>query len=261
MKRYLFTLPVLLILILPGLISCGSSLSPTPNAEAKAAIIDQLYLFQPNQAFTDKTTELLEGYGFNVDVWQGEDITVDFYRQLPKCGYEIIVFRAHMGILCHVEESKVVTLEITDLFTGEAYTPTKYVTEQLNERIQEAQMPEDCPSVFSINPEFVTESMKGRFDDTAIIMMGCSGHHLDDMAAAFVQKGASAYLGWSASVLLDYVDTATLNLIDNLCVKNLTVEQAVARTMAEVGRDPYYNTRLKYYPAQSGSHTIRELIK
>ena len=152
-------------------------------------------------------------------------------------------------------------MEITGLFTGEAYTPTKYVTEQLSERVQAAQMSEDYPIVFSVNPEFIIKSMKGKFDNTAIIMMGCSGHYLDDMATAFVQKGASTYLGWSATVGLDYVDTAALNLADNLCTKNLTVEQAVAGTMAEVGRDPYYNARLKYYPAESGSQTIQELIK
>ena len=43
--------------------------------------------------------------------------------------------------------------------------------------------------------------------------------------------------------------------------KNLTVEQAAAGTMTEVGRDPYYNARLKYYPAENGSLTIQELIK
>lgn len=261
MKRYLFILLALLVLIVPGLTSCGSSPALSSNAEAKAAIIDQLYIFQPNPSFIDKTTEALEDYGFKVDVWQGEEITVDFYRELPQYGYEIIVFRAHMGILCYVKGSEVVPTKITCLFSGETYTPTKYVAEQLTERVQEAQMPEDCPTVFAVNPEFITESMKGNFDNTAIIMMGCAGHYIDDMAAAFVQKGASTYLGWSATVILDYVDTAALNLVGNLCAKDLTVEQAAAKTMAEVGQDPYYNARLKYYPAKSGSQTICELVK
>ena len=261
MKRYLFILLALLVLIVPGLTSCGNPSALSSNDEAKAAIIDQLYLFQPNPSFIDETTEILEGYGFKVDVWQGEEITVDFYRELPKYGYELIVFRAHMGILCYLKGSEVVPTEITCLFTGENYTPTKYVAEQLTERVQEAQMPEDCPTVFAVNPEFITKSMKGEFDNTVIIMMGCAGHHIDDMAAAFVQKGASTYLGWSATVVLDYVDTAAPNLVANLCTKKLTVEQATAETMAEVGHDPYYNARLKYYPVESGSQTIRELIK
>ena len=91
-------------------------------------------------------------------------------------------------------------------------------------------------------------------------MMGCSGTYLGDMAVAFVQKGASTYLGWNASVELHYVDQATANLINNLSDRGMALEQAVERTMAEIGPDPEYNAYLKYYPAESGDQTIKELI-
>ena len=39
------------------------------------------------------------------------------------------------------------------------------------------------------------------FDGTVIIMMGCDSLHYTDMATAFVEKGAAAYIGWDASVL------------------------------------------------------------
>ena len=261
MKRYLFTALALLILLTPGLTSCGGSPALSPDSEVKAAIVDQLYLLEPNQAFIDQTTEMLESYGFKVDVWQGEEVTVNFYRELPRYGYKLIVLRAHSGILYYVENSEAVPMKTTYLFTGETYTIMKYVGEQITERVQNAQMTEDYPLVFVVNSQFITESMRGRFDNTAIIMMGCSSYYLDDMATAFVEKGASTYLGWNATVGLDYVDDATLNLIDNLCTKEMTMEEAIATTMTEVGRDPHYNTRLKYYPPQSGSQTIRELIK
>jgi len=45
-------------------------------------------------------------------------------------------------------------------------------------------------------------------------MMGCATAYQKDMAKAFVDKGASVYIGWSASVCLDYVDEATINLVD-----------------------------------------------
>lgn len=260
MKRYLFISLAMLILVVPGLISCGSS-AANPNSELKAAIIDQLYLLEPNQAFISQTKEILDSYGFKVDVWQGEDVTVNFYRELPQYGYKLIVFRAHSGILYYMEGSQVIPRGTTYLFTGEAYTTTKYVTEQLTERVQNAQMTEDYPLVFAVNSEFITDSMKGEFDNTAIIMMGCSGTHLADMATAFVNKGASTYLGWDVSVDLDYVDDAAVNLIGNLCVQDMTVGQAVVRTMDEMGTDPYYYARLKYYPAESWSQTISELIK
>ena len=114
--------------------------------------------------------------------------------------------------------------------------------------------------VFAINPIFLLNSMEGRFDNTAIIMMGCSTTHLNDLTNVFILKGASTYLGWDASVGLDYVDQVTANLITNLCDKGMTIEQAVDRTMAQVGPDPDYGACLQYYPTESGNKTITELV-
>ena len=121
-------------------------------------------------------------------------------------------------------------------------------------------MTEDYPSVFAVNYRFLLKSMQGRFDNTAIIMMGCSGTYIMDMAIVFINKGASTYLGWDASVGLDYVDEAALNLITNLCDKRMTIEHAVRETMTEIGPDPDYGASLQYRPVESGSHTIKELI-
>jgi hypothetical protein len=56
-------------------------------------------------------TKELEDYGFEVDVYQGDNITVDFYRRLPTYGYRLIVFRAHSGLLA---EDGVVEHELRD---------------------------------------------------------------------------------------------------------------------------------------------------
>ena len=82
-----------------------------------------------------------------------------------------------------------------------------------------------------------------------------------DMAEAFIDKGASAYIGWSASVTLDYVDRAILSLLDNLLIKNLALQDAVAASMFEVGFDPGYNAHAKYYPASAGQKSIRQLLE
>lgn len=99
--------------------------------------------------------------------------------------------------------------------------------------------------------------MDGEFQHTIIIMMGCSTAYKSDMAEAFVQKGASVYLGWSATVDLDYVDKATLSLISNLCAKDMPVEQALVEMVAEVGLTPDYHARPKYYPAETVIRRLR----
>jgi len=103
--------------------------------------------------------------------------------------------------------------------------------------------------------------MKRGFPNTVIIMMGCSCLYLDDLAQAFIQKGASTYMGWHASVGLDYVDEATPVLVANLFSKGMTIKEAVDKTMADLGPDPYYHAYLNYYPRESGNKTVKELIE
>jgi len=51
--------------------------------------------------------------------------------------------------------------------------------------------------------------LEREFNRAVIIMTGCSCLYLEDLAQAFVAKGAPAYLAWDATVNLDYVDEAT----------------------------------------------------
>jgi predicted Zn-dependent protease len=106
--------------------------------------------------------------------------------------------------------------------------------------------------------------MEGRFDGTVIIMMGCSGIALTDLAEAFIDKGASVYVAWDRSVGLNYVDDATPYLIKQLCSEKLTIEEAVDNTMAAIGPDPEYGAELEYYydpPSHNRDKTLEELIK
>ncbi len=230
---------------------------PDNTGKPKAAIVDQLSSFQENEAFITNVTRELEDYGFEVDLYQGDNITVDFYRGLPGRGYKLIIFRAHSGLL----EGEQGRYNKTTLFTNEKYSSVKYVTDQLKGRLFMAKIAENYDWMFSISQKFIRESMPKNYDDTIIIMMGCSGIYLTDLAEAFVDKGASVYLAWDASVLLDYTDEATLHLIKQLCSENVTIKEAVDSTMDVIGPDPKYGAELKYYPSGTGDKTLEELIR
>ena len=231
--------------------------SPDNLGKPRAAIVDQLYNLQPNEAFIAEVTSELEQYGFAVDLHQGNNITVDFYRELATHGYKLIIFRAHSGLLGGGD----FVIPKTVLFTNEVYSPDRYPTEQTFGRLLMGGPGPGQPILFGITASFVTRSMKGEFDDTAIIVMGCGGIYLEDLAKAFVDKGASVYLAWDASVLLPYVDDATLYLIGQLCSENTTVEEAVDRTMRVKGLDPEWKAELEYYPSGTGNRTLEELIQ
>ena len=242
---------------------------PNHAGNATAAISDQLSAsFQENEQFTANVTKELEEYGFEVDIFQGNNITVDFYRRLPTRGYRLIIFRAHSGIL--EQDGEVVPRTV--LFTNEDYSESKYALEQVYGQLTMGGACQGCPMMFGITPEFVraqnvwgqASDMEGVFDDTVIIMMGCSGIALLDMAEAFIDKGASAYLAWDRSVELYYVDEATPYLIHQLCSEELTIGEAVDDTMDIVGPDPNYGAALQYYydPAShNADKTLEELME
>lgn len=248
---------MLLVLVLPA--SCSAP-SPTITPDVnKAAIIDQLSLYQPNPEFIATATKLLESYGFTVDVWQGTDVTVDFYHKLPSLGYKFIVLRVHSGLLVSLEGDITKTLDTTYLFTAENYTTTKYVSDQLADRVSNAMMEEDYPLVFAVNSEFIKRA-DGEFNNSIILAMGCESYKYDDMPEAFIEKGASVYIGWSDVVTLEHVDSVTLDLLNNLFTQNMTLSQSITSAMNRFGKDPYFDSYLKYYPSLSANSTIEELL-
>jgi hypothetical protein len=262
MRRRLTVAVLMLILASPGLLF-GGCVGPSTDvtSEAEAAIIDQLYALQPNQEFIDDAMGILNGYGFEVDVYQGDEVNVDLYRSLPAYDYKLIIFRAHAGLLSHQEESQQVRREATAIFTNEPYTTKRHVEEQQDGQLARARVAEGYPEVFAIGARFVKRSMEGQFEDTVVIMMGCNCIQLKDLAQAFVDTGASIYLAWDGPVALDYVDSATTALLQKLYSDGLTLEEAVAQTMAQEGPDPNYGAVLQYYPPDSGNLTTNELTR
>ncbi len=248
---------ILAAFVLPS----GCNDTPVEDGSAnKAAIIDQLYLLEPNPELIAGAKSVLESYGFEVDVWQGDDVTVDFYYKLPSLGYKLIVLRVHSGLLVSLEGDQVITLDTTYLFTAEPYSTNKYVGDQLTDKVSYAAMDYDSPYVFAVNSEYI-KSADGEFNNTVILALGCESYKYDDMPTAFIEKGASAYVGWNEVVTLGYVDGMILNLLNHLCIDNMTLSQSLSLTMEEVGADPLFGAFLKYYPVENGDRTLAELIR
>jgi len=231
--------------------------NPNNSGQPTAAIIDQLSLLETDERFITNVTRDLEHYGFVVDTYHGNAVTVDLYKNLPSHGYKLIVLRAHSGLMRKHGSSTYP--EITFLFTGEKYGQYKYSKEQLTDQIVPATMAGDYPAVFAVNSKFINHTMKGKFNNTIIIMTGCSGLKFDDLASAFIEKGASSYIGYDATVLLNYSDETAAYLVGQLC-HNATIEEATMGAVLQKGRDPIYYARPEYFPPQSGNKTLKELM-
>lgn len=219
-----------------------------PERGPSAVIVDQLSLTFASPEFVEAATTTLERAGYVVDYVPGEEVTVDFYRELPRHGYDVVLLRTHAA-------RHVVDGEQTDearLFTSERYSPQRHVEEQREGRLSISRYdrdPGDPERYFGIPAEFIKLSMQGGFDGATVVLMGCDVLRSEELAAAFVEKGAGAVVGWDGPVTA-HTDGATLSVLEYMLDDDLPIRQAVARTMAEVGPDPYTESELLLYPQE-----------
>ena len=140
-RRYLpgiGPIAVFLTLLVLILSSCSpQQITPTPEPEArKAALVDQIALTNPSSEFTDQALAYLSEAGFSTDVYEGEEITVEFFRTLSEKGYQLILFRTHStNILNETQPGGPVFL-----FTSEVYDKNKYIKQQLANRLGRARV-------------------------------------------------------------------------------------------------------------------------
>lgn len=201
-----------------------------------AVLIDALYSTSPNLNFTSSLRNTLQDVGFDVDVYQGENVTVDFLKRLP-CGYEVVILRMHSALSTSNE---------LYLFTAEPYSAGKYVQEQYFRIVKEAYATDDSQSVFAVNWGFIERLMADKFKGALVIVMGCDGANDPWMAEEFINQGAVGYVGWNGPVLLSHSDRAVLYLIQALYVDKLSLEDAVEKTNRQIGVDPQWGSILNY---------------
>ncbi len=203
----------------------------------RAALIDALYSSYPNLGFTRSVNKTLQEAGFKVDVYQGEEITVDFLKKLQS-GYKLIVFRMHSALSTGNE---------LYLFTAEPYSNEGYVQEQYFRLVKEAYASEDSQHVFAVNWGFVKRCMAGKFEGAIVIVMGCEGASDLKLFEEFVNQGAVGCVGWNGPVLLSHSDKAVSYLVDALYLRKLSLSEAVNDTNKVIGNDPLSNSVLRSY--------------
>jgi len=239
-------------LLIPPMLKQPSTNSPSVS---KVAIVDHLSLTYSNQTFVETTTNTLKQAGYAVDYYRGEEVTVEFYRNLPAHNYAIIILRVHSSATQSTGSEAPVTL-----FTSERVSTTKHVYEQMTDQLMwvsySGEEKEKGIEYFGISPLFVTQSMRGRFQNTVIIMMGCEGLENSLMAKAFVEKGAKVYISWDGSVSASHTDTATTHLLQHFLIERRTVDESLLETFKEVGSDPVYESLLDYYPVEACDYAI-----
>jgi len=229
------------------------------ETDLHAVVIDQLSPEDPNTSLRSAVREDMEGFGLEVVEFEGDAVTVGTYRSLGGLVPSVLLVRSHSGILRLEGDDE---QHITALFTNEPYSKTKYVTEQLRDRVLIVRRHEQDEQLkFGVSPLFILHGMEENLSRTVAIIAGCSCLGRTDLAEAFRARGASVVLSWDQPVSLDYLDRATEYLVDALLAQEMTIEDATVLTMAEFGSDPEFGAILLYYPPAAGRYTVAELVQ
>ena len=238
----------------------------------RAVIIDQLSEEIPNEKFQKKAIKIFEDAGYKVDLVEGQNVTVDFYKNLPSMNYKYIVLRSH-AIAKENSDSPVI------IFTGEPYSTERYITEQLLGHVKRAaplgvrefsaQIPEgnwitvndtyryfEQPAkyesyaeneFFAISPKLVDELMVGKFPSSIILLGGCSTLSNPSMAQSLIKRGASTVVGWDDLIGSSENDRTLLAILEATVTNNVEIEDAVNSHNEKLSKISNWNINLKSF--------------
>jgi hypothetical protein len=212
----------------------GGSSTPSGARPVKATIIDQLSATYPDPYFVETATRELSSAGYAVDYYPPSDVSIELLRDLPLKGYHIVMIRAHSALGGGAA-----------IATSQPYGEYSYLYEQLTDQIVPLRVNNDT-AYFAVTPQFILDHMRGSFQGSIIIVMGCAGLVNPALADAFLERGAAAFVGWTSWVTEVRTDTSTLALVEAL-VQGRTVQEAVK--LANDSTDPggVNGSTLAYY--------------
>ena len=230
-------------------------LKETPT-QLRAAIIDQLHDDLPNFELQADAQKMLEDAGYQVDLYTTDEITVDFYKNLPSMNYHFILIRSHGGEDLSYEYP-------TRLFTGEKFNKEKYTGEQIYrqvgygfpiygeelEELKESSQDIFDKSYFTVGAKMVDDGMVGTFPDSIIIVGGCQSARSHDLMWSLINRGASHVLGWDATIGSKDNDKAMMWLLEDILVRQVPLYDAVAKINKELRPDFENNPLLKLFNA------------
>ena len=263
-KKHLITISIVLTFIIASssIIFFLFLQSSEVAFSLNAAIIDQLGESSPllsNSTFVERVTNILKSQNFTV-TYYNQTLNVNFFRGLAKYNYGIIILRVHSALR---EDNSTV-----DLFTSEKYASGKYQWEKDHGLIVVAEYryrPKEY--YFAITSLFIN-NLAGRFPKSIIIAMGCWSlkPKREQMAKAFLDKGAKAYVGWNETVLPKDTDYETAKFLEMFLGENKTLASAIDLTGSHTYHDPSINktvtSRMDFYPPlpSVGDLKISDLI-
>jgi hypothetical protein len=261
-KRWIVFSVILVLIIALGLVFSSSLLRPQAKFPLTAVIIDQLAADFPDPSFVSNVNSTLQNHGFNV-TYYNEILDVNFFKSLASSNYGLIILRDHSALR---NDSSTV-----DLFTSERYVPGAHDQDLENGLLALGEFYYKPGELYFVLSSLFVENLQGHFPSSIVVAMGCQSLKpgCEQMAQAFLDKGAKAYIGWSDVVFPQDTDTETTRLISMLLNENLTIGDAArgTHTYTYSGKPSQYSneiinvtSEMRFYPQSDDHFSVSELI-
>ena len=239
MSRKLIILALFILIVIIIAAVTVFMLPQNGSVQPKAVIVDNLALMpeaSSNKDFVENATKILNEVGVKVDYF--DKVTVNLYRNLGS--YLIIILRVHSGMLG----------DDTYLFTSEGIQKIGKYSQYLGKNksyLGNACIPTTGECFVAVGPSFIRDFSEN-FHDSVIIAMGCESLKTTALAEAFIEKGASVFIGWAREVTPEGTDNATLQLLRRFFIENKTVSKAVEELV-----DKSTGAKLDFYPDKAAN--------
>jgi len=205
----------------------------------RVIVYDQLIDVPSEMDFIDEALAICEGR-FKMDYLAGEEVDVDTLKLGPGSS-ALAVFRVHSGVFDNR----------TWLFTGEGYSESGHVMDQVRGVVHIARCSSTSELLFAVGPEFIHEYWRN-LDGCVILLMGCESMDDTGLADVMVSRGASAVVGWKGLVSIDESDIVSLRLLEAL-ISGSSVGETVELVDDEFG----LWGRLVFHPAEAYGFRLR----
>jgi hypothetical protein len=212
---------------------------PATPPERTVILLDTLPNIQGQEDFPTRCRAILEPAGYKVEVYTGAEVTVERVKALGKS--PLIILRAHSSVFD----------EGVWFYTGEPYSNREHVLEQLTNELHIGRTSATANLTFAVGSAYIRNNLDGRLGGALVVLMGCDGLRRDDLAKAFTDSGAAAYVSWDGPVTVEQTDDATLELLRSLVAKASleTALQAARRVVVATG---FNSTMVSYPPSVAG---------
>lgn len=207
-----------------------------------AVIVDPISTTLGDKNFTQNCTNLLEAAGYTVKTYEAEEATVESIRSIRGC--TLLILRVHSSVFN----------DGVWFFTGEPYSTTRYVPEQLSNDLHVGRTPLMEGLTFAVGASFINRNLRNGLQGALVVLMGCDGLRRLDLAEAFIDAGAAAYVGWDGPITIQQTDEATISLLRGLVKEGASLQEGIDFFPPSVVDG--FNSTLRYHPADAGNYRL-----